>query len=71
MLRATGGNLGRLLGFGHGWTSVAEKGLEVRDVPGSHLDMMYEPNVSVVAAMLRAIIDAEITDHGLTTNLST
>jgi amino acid adenylation domain-containing protein len=71
MLQATGGNLGRLLGFGDGWTSVAEKGLEVRDVPGTHLDMMYEPNVSVVAAMLRAIIDAEITNHSLTTNLST
>jgi thioesterase domain-containing protein len=71
LLQATEANLGRLLGFGHGWTDVAERGLEVQDVPGTHLGMMYEPNVGVLAAMLRAIINAEVTNHGLTLNLST
>jgi amino acid adenylation domain-containing protein len=58
LFQAIEGN-SRRLGFGHGWTGVAEKGLEVRDVPGTHLGMMYEPNIGVVAARLRAIIDAE------------
>jgi thioesterase domain-containing protein/acyl carrier protein len=71
LLHATEGNLGGVLGFDHGWTGVIEKGLEVRDVPGTHLAMMYEPNVGAVAAILRAIIDAEMTNHGLTTSLST
>jgi amino acid adenylation domain-containing protein len=71
LLQATAGDLGRVLGFDHGWTGVPEKGLEVRDVPGTHLAMMYEPNVGAVATILRAIIDAEMTKHGLTTSLST
>jgi amino acid adenylation domain-containing protein len=59
LLQAIEGN-GRRLGFGHGWTGIAAKGIEVHDVPGTHLGMMYEPHIGVVAARLRAIIDAEV-----------
>jgi amino acid adenylation domain-containing protein len=59
LLQAVDGN-GRRLGVGHGWTGVAEKGLEVQDVPGTHLGMMYEPHIGTVASKLRAVIDAEV-----------
>jgi amino acid adenylation domain-containing protein len=59
LLQAIEGN-GRRLGVGHGWIGVAEKGVEVHDMPGTHLGMMYEPHIGVVAAKLRIIIDAEV-----------
>jgi amino acid adenylation domain-containing protein len=58
LLQAIDGNSHRL-GFGHEWIGVADKGLDVQDVPGTHLGMMYEPHIGIVAAKLRAIIDAE------------
>ena len=57
LFQSTEGNIGRFLGVSHGWTDVAEKGLEVHDVPGTHHGMLYEPNVGVLAAGMRAIID--------------
>jgi amino acid adenylation domain-containing protein len=61
LFQAIEGNA-RHLGAGHGWTGVAENGVEVQDVPGTHRGMLYAPNIGVVAARLRAIIDAEVSN---------
>jgi amino acid adenylation domain-containing protein len=59
LLQAIEGN-SRRFGIGRDWIDVAQDGLEVQDVPGTHLGMMYEPDIGVVATKLRAIIDAEV-----------
>jgi amino acid adenylation domain-containing protein len=58
LLQAIEGN-SRRFGIGRGWFDVAEDGLEVQAVPGTHLGMMHEPHVGALATRLRAIIDAE------------
>jgi amino acid adenylation domain-containing protein len=63
LLQAIEGN-SRRFGIGRGWVDVAENGLEVRAVPGTHLGMMHEPHVGVLATRLRAIIDAETSKAG-------
>jgi acyl transferase domain-containing protein/thioesterase domain-containing protein len=41
-----------------GWRGLADGGIEVRDVPGTHHNMTREPNVRVLAHMLLQCLDA-------------
>jgi acyl transferase domain-containing protein/thioesterase domain-containing protein/acyl carrier protein len=48
-----------------GWGGLAEGGIEVFDITGSHLEMLYEPNVRVLAEKLRSCLDrAQTHAHG-------
>jgi len=40
-----------------GWRVLAEGGMEVHEIPGTHLDIIKEPNVSELAAKLRSCLD--------------
>lgn len=40
-----------------GWDTLAEEGVQVTVVPGTHESMLQEPNVQIVAAKLRALLD--------------
>jgi len=40
-----------------GWGGLAAGGIEVFDVTGTHLEMLYEPNVRVLAEKLRSCLD--------------
>jgi thioesterase domain-containing protein len=40
-----------------GWSDWASGGVEVHVVPGNHANMMYEPNVAVLAEKLTACLD--------------
>jgi acyl transferase domain-containing protein/thioesterase domain-containing protein/acyl carrier protein len=40
-----------------GWGGLAAGGIEIQDVAGSHLDMLSEPNVRMLAEKLRACLD--------------
>ncbi len=40
-----------------GWGGLAAGGIEIQDVTGSHLDMLSEPNVRMLAEKLRASLD--------------
>ncbi len=44
----------------YGWDRLAQDGVEVIDVPGDHLSLLSEPNVSVLAEHLRECIDQAI-----------
>ena len=39
------------------WSKVATAGLEVHLVPGDHMSMMEEPNVQILAGLLRACLE--------------
>ncbi len=39
------------------WHEIADGGIEVNPIPGSHSAMMEEPNVQVLAASLKRCID--------------
>lgn len=41
----------------HGWTHLAEGGVDSIPVPGTHMSIMEEPNVSVVAEKLQKLLD--------------
>ncbi len=41
-----------------GWGRLAAGGLDIRVIPGNHLGMLQEPHVRVLAAQLRACLDA-------------
>jgi amino acid adenylation domain-containing protein len=58
LLQAIEGN-SRRFGIGRAWIDVAGNGLQVQNVPGTHLGMMYEPHIGSLATSLRAIIDDE------------
>jgi aspartate racemase len=47
-----------------GWGKLAGGGLDIRVIPGNHLGMLQEPHVRVLAAQLRACLDA--TETGVT-----
>jgi len=40
-----------------GWGDVAEGGVDIKEVPGSHHSMLHDPYVQVVAAQLSACLD--------------
>ena len=40
-----------------GWGRLAMGGMEARKAPGDHLSMMREPNLKVVASLLKACLD--------------
>ena len=40
-----------------GWTGMAADGLDIRDIPGNHMTILYEPNVSVLARRLAECLD--------------
>jgi aspartate racemase len=40
-----------------GWGGLVAGGIEVQDVTGTHLDMLSEPNVRMLAEKLRACLD--------------
>ena len=40
-----------------GWGGLAVGGIEVFDITGTHLEMLYEPNVRVLAEKLRSCLD--------------
>lgn len=40
-----------------GWGGMAARGIEVCDVTGAHLEMLYEPNVRILAKQLRSRLD--------------
>ena len=37
-----------------GWGPLADRGVEVREIPGTHREIMREPNVTVLARELSA-----------------
>ena len=41
-----------------GWIDLVQGGLTVHEVPGNHVTMSFPPNVRVMAALLRAAIEA-------------
>ncbi|MEO8429877.1 MAG: amino acid adenylation domain-containing protein [Acidobacteriota bacterium] len=43
-----------------GWRRLARGGVEVREVPGDHVDMLRPPHVEALAVELRAAIDAAL-----------
>ncbi|HEX7331915.1 MAG TPA: amino acid adenylation domain-containing protein [Pyrinomonadaceae bacterium] len=49
-----------------GWETVVKTGVEVHDVPGTHFTMMQEPNVTVLAEHLTALLktDGQQSDDG-------
>lgn len=40
-----------------GWNSLAEQGVEIHEVPGTHLGMLGDPGVQVLAAKLTACLE--------------
>jgi oxalate---CoA ligase len=42
-----------------GWQNIAERGVEIHEVPGTHRDMLREPNVQLLARQLAACIVSE------------
>ena len=59
LLRATHGESTlSSVGPDMGWRHVAGAGIRTLDVPGNHHTMMVEPNVSVLAGLLREILEA-------------
>jgi acyl transferase domain-containing protein/thioesterase domain-containing protein len=40
-----------------GWDGLAQEGVEVHTIPGSHLDLMREPNVRILARALDACLE--------------
>jgi thioesterase domain-containing protein/acyl carrier protein len=40
-----------------GWGGLAQGGIEVFDITGTHLEMLYEPNVRVLAEKLRSCLE--------------
>jgi aspartate racemase len=47
-------------GVCYGWEVLAEGGVEVHEIPGTHLKMVEEPNVQILARELRACIDRSL-----------
>jgi thioesterase domain-containing protein len=41
-----------------GWSEIAQQGVEVHQVPGTHLGMLGEPGVQILAAKLRVCLEA-------------
>ena len=41
-----------------GWRVLAGGGMDVHEIPGSHLDMIKEPHVSELAAKLKACLES-------------
>jgi thioesterase domain-containing protein len=41
-----------------GWRGAAQGGIVLHNIPGSHLAMLSEPNVTLVAARLLAALQA-------------
>lgn len=48
-----------------GWTGMALGGLDVRLVPGNHITVLYEPNVSVLAQKLAECLEETYHREGL------
>lgn len=46
----------------HGWNHLAEEGVEVMPVPGTHMSIMEEPNVQVLAKKVGKLLD-KISEH--------
>lgn len=50
----------------HGWAAFCEKPIEIVEIPGWHVSMFSEPNVSVVAQKLAAILERRrLAPHGI------
>jgi amino acid adenylation domain-containing protein len=49
-----------------GWSDWADGGVDVQVVPGNHANMVYLPNVQILAEKLTLCIDKVPTDRGLT-----
>ena len=45
------------LGFRMGWDRVAADGVDVQPVPGGHLSVLEPPNVEVLAARMKRLLD--------------
>lgn len=45
---------------GMGWGRLALGGVEIRQVPGDHVDMLHRPHVALLAEQLRECIDKAI-----------
>jgi thioesterase domain-containing protein len=46
------------------WNRLATEGVETYTVPGTHLTMIREPNVRVLAAQLKSVITKVVPDNG-------
>lgn len=49
-------------GIYYGWDNLAEGGVKIFDVPGTHTGIIKEPNVRVLAKLLKECIDQSIRD---------
>jgi thioesterase domain-containing protein/aryl carrier-like protein len=50
-----------------GWARLAQRGVDVREVPGGHIDVIRAPHVAVLAARLRGVLDGAPTWLGAST----
>jgi thioesterase domain-containing protein/acyl carrier protein len=49
-----------------GWNSLADRGIEIHEIPGTHLGLLDEPNVQVLASKLRVCLEeAQASDRTL------
>ncbi len=49
-----------------GWDSLAGQGVEIHEIPGTHLGLLDEPNVQVLASKLRVCLEqAQVDDRSL------
>jgi len=52
--------------YAAGWARLAAGGVEIREVAGEHLSIMYEPYVRTLAAELRDCLDRALVDSPIT-----
>lgn len=60
LFRAAGADFDSSLGHDLGWGRLTPGAVEVHEVPGGHVTLLAEPNVAVLAARLRACLDASL-----------
>lgn len=49
-----------------GWSSLVDRGVEIYEIPGTHLGLLDEPNVQVLASKLKVCLEeAQISDRTL------
>jgi len=58
LFRAEGAGFEAELGDDLGWGRLTPRPVEVHEVPGGHVTLLAEPNVAVLAARLRACLEA-------------
>ncbi len=45
-----------------GWDGLATGGIDIQDIPGTHLDLFAEPHIKILAAKLKSCIDKAVAE---------